>query len=191
MAFKQILISLICIGLLQLFSLHAEASANQKAEQLRQKMADITLVHQQLKDRIDQAEALREALWEQQNALTAEIKVLTKSLNIQNYKQAHQHLRIRYNMELIGTIMSYLSEFDTKIRFYQTGRDKLSYLHQLAEDDIKMVTTMNDLKIDALATQISLVINRYLPQAHIIQIDPDGIDPASAEDAWKEVVQRK
>jgi hypothetical protein len=48
-----------------------------------------------------------------------------------------------------------------------------------------MISTVSDLKIDALTTQISLVINRYLPDAHTIQIDPQQVALISAEQVWQ------
>lgn len=89
------------------------------------------------------------------------------------------------------SLTAYADAFANKIRFYQSGYDKLNYLIQLAEDDIKMISAMNDFEIDALTTQISLVINRYLREAHIIQIDPENIKLASSEDIWIRIIKEK
>ena len=78
-----------------------------------------------------------------------------------------------------------MDELDAKLLFLQTGRDRLSYLRQLAEDDIRMIATLNDLKIDALTTQISLVINRYMPEAHTIQIDPQDLTLLTDQQVWE------
>ncbi len=165
--------------------------ANPKATQLQQKMADISLLKQQLKEHSQKAESVLNALLTQRNELVSEIRILVKSLNIKTFEQAKQHLRIRYNMQLLRTLMAYVDMFDSKISFYQTGCDKLAYLHQLTADDIKMVTAMNDFQIDALTTQISLVINKYLPEAHAIQIDPKRMQPVSSEKVWDAVVNQR
>jgi hypothetical protein len=78
-----------------------------------------------------------------------------------------------------------MDKLDSKLSFYQSGRERLGYLRKLAEDDIRMITTLSDLKIDALTTQISLMITRYLPEAHVIQIDPQEVPLTSLEQAWK------
>ena len=70
---------------------------------------------------------------------------------------------------------------------YQIGSEKLAYLQQLAEDDDKMVKTLNDFQIDALATQISLVISQYLDEAHHIKIDFKNIEAASRQSIWDQV----
>lgn len=165
--------------------------ANPKLAELEQKIADLTLLHQQLKDRMEQAQAMRGALLEQQNQLISEISLLSKSFKIQSFQQADQHLRVHYNIELLCMILTYMDQLDGKIHFYQAGRERLSYLRRLAEDDIRMIATLNDLKIDALTTQVSLVINRYLPEAHVIQIDPQRIELISAEQVWERAVTGK
>ena len=159
--------------------------ANPKVETLKRKIADINLLHQQLSDRGLQAQAARDALMTQKQELIAEITVLMKSDDIRTYRQAENNLRIHYNLSLLGILEAYRQTLESKLRLYRTGCDKLSYLSALADDDIKMITTLNDLEIDALTTQISLVINRYLPEAHVIQIDPIRIEPLSPEHVWK------
>ncbi len=168
---------------------NAEADSN--IEELQRKIADIILLKGQLGDRQQQAEAALEALLKQENDLLAEVHVLIKSLKIKSFQDAQQHLRMRYDMELLGTVAAYRHAFETKIRFYQTGRDKLTYLQQLADDDTKMITTLSDFRIDALATQISLVINQYLEEAHAIQIDPQHMAVISSQSIWEDIAEGK
>ena len=167
------------------------ACANEKVSRLQQKMADITLLKQQLQDHSQKAELVRTQLMEQKNELYSEIRILIKSLNIKSLDQAQKHLRIHYNIELLRTLTAYEKEFDVKIRFYQTGHDKLAYLHQITSDDAKMAATLNDFEIDALTTQISMMVNKYLPQAHAIQIDPQRIKPLSSQKVWDDVVKTR
>lgn len=167
------------------------ADANPKLSELEQKIADLTLLHQQLGDRMDQAQAIRNALNDQQQQITSEIQVLIKSLKIKTLQQASAQLRMHYNIELLRTILAYGDELDAKIQSYQSGRERLGYLRQLAEDDIRMIATLSDLKIDALTTQISLVINRYLPDAHVIQIDPQQVALLSDRQVWERVTDRR
>lgn len=164
------------------------ASADSKSEELQRKIADIALLRQQLVDRKTHAEAMHVKLLEQQADLVAEIRLLQKSFGFKSYQQAKQHDRVHYNIELIQTILAYNLMFTDKIKIYQTGHDKLNYLHQLAEDDIKMIRTLNDFEIDALTTQISLVINRYIGQAHVIQIDQKSIKRTPAKMIWEGIV---
>lgn len=167
------------------------ASAQTKSDELRRKIADIGLLKQQLTDRKQQAETVFAKLLTQQNTLIDEVRLLQKSYDFKTYKQAMKFERIHYNIELLRTMKAYSNAFTHKIRLYQSGQDKLTYLSQLAEDDIKMINTLNDFEIDALTTQISLVINKYLREAHVIQIDPEKVDLPSAEDVWMRIVKGK
>jgi len=179
------------IGLLLISAPWFNAKADSNIDELNHKIADIALLKDQLGDRKRQTEAALEAILKQQNQLLAETHLLIKSLHIKSFQDAQQHLRLRYDMELLGTIVSYRQAFETKIRFYQNGRDKLNYLQKLAEDDTKMITTLSDFRIDALATQISLVINQYLEEAHSIQINPQNIEMISSQGIWNGIVGGK
>jgi hypothetical protein len=161
------------------------AAANPKTEELQLKLADISLLRQQLLDRSRQAEQIRQALVGQQSFLVDETSSLCRTQKIKNLKQAQSNRRIHFDLELLRIIESYLDILDKKIRYYQTGNDKLAYLEQSAADDLKMMATLNVLKIDALSTQISLVVNHYLPEAHTILINPAQIEPVAVETVWK------
>lgn len=177
------------VCLLVIFFSSIDASANTKSEELQRKIADIGLLTEQLGDRRQQAEIVLASLESQRNELVAEVRLLQKSLNFKSYDQAEKVDRARYNVALLRTITAYMDKITYKIKVYKTGKDKLTYLQQLAEDDIKMIRTLNDFEIDALTTQISLVINQYLREAHIIQIDPKNIQLADPKVIWESVVK--
>jgi hypothetical protein len=175
------------IGLVLISIPCCEVQAESNIVELQRKIADITLLKKQLGDRQRQAESALEALLKQHNDLLAEAHILISSFNIRTFEDAQQNLRLRYDMELLGTIGAYRQTFEAKVRMYQTGQDKLVYLQQLALDDTKMVAALSDFQMDALATQISLVINQYLDEAHNIQIDPQAIEPVSSGKIWENI----
>jgi predicted peptidase len=182
------IITLALIGLMLLSIPCREAQADSNITELQRKIADITLLKNQLGDRQRQAESALEALLKQHNELLAEAHLLINSFNIRTFKDAQGNLRLRYDMELLGTIAAFRRAFEEKIRLYQNGQDKLVYLKQLAQDDTKMVAALNDFQIDALATQISLVVNQYLDEAHNIQIDPQSVEPISSQQIWEHIL---
>jgi hypothetical protein len=167
------------------------ARAGSEADELRQKIADIGLLKEQLTDRIQQAEGVLAELLAQQRNLVDEVRLLQKSYDMKSYEQVTNFDRARYNIELLRSLTAYAEAFTQKIQFYHSGYDKLTYLRQLAEDDIKMIQTMNHFEIDALTTQISLVINTYLREAHVIQVDPEKIELPSSESIWNKIIQDK
>lgn len=179
------MINVALIGLVLLSMPCCKALADSNISELQRKIADITLLKKQLGDRQRQAESALEALLKQHNDLLVETHVLISSFKILTFEDAQRNPRLRYDMELLGTITAYRRSFEEKIRLYQNGQDKLVYLKQLAQDDAKMVATLNDFQIDALATQISLVINQYLDEAHNIQIDPQTVEAVSSQQIWE------
>lgn len=168
-----------------------EVLADANIAELQRKIADITLLKKQLGDRQRQAESALEALLKQHNDLLAETHLLLSSFKIRAFEDAQRNPRLRYDMELLGIIAAYRRAFEEKIRLYRNGQDKLVYLKQLAQDDTKMVTALSDFQIDALATQISLVINQYLDEAHNIQIDPQTVGSVSSQQVWEHLTAAK
>jgi hypothetical protein len=186
---RYAIIRFILAGLVLIIFTATNAGADSKADELQRKIADIGLLKQQLADRRQQAETMLSELLTQQKTLVSEVRLLHKSYEFKTYQQAQKFHRAHYNIELLRMITAYIDAFTKKIHFYQSGQHKLTYLSQLAEDDIRMISTLNDFEIDALTTQISLVINKYLREAHMIQIDPEKIDLVSPEEIWKGIVQ--
>ena len=167
--------------------IHQNVDANPKINDLQQKVADMALIHHQLSDRIDQAKMIREKLRHQEQSLRDEISDLRRGHNIIQFKDADQNLRIHYNLRLLASLQAHLQQVHYKIMYLETGQDKLAYLRQLAADDIKMIDALNDLEIDALTTQISLVINQYLAEAHVLQFDPNDISPVLPQKIWNSI----
>ena len=184
------MIKIALIGLVLLSMPCCSAAADSNIAELQRKMADITLLKKQLGDRQRQAESALEVLLKQHNDLLAESHVLISSFKIRTFEDAQRNPRLHYNMELLGTIVAYQRAFEEKMHLYQSGQDKLVYLKQLAQDDTKMVAALNDFQIDALATQISLVINQYLDEAHTIQIDPQAVKPVSSQQVWEHLATK-
>ena len=185
------MIKLALIGLILLTMPCCEAAADTNIAELQRKIADITLLKKQLSDRQHQAESALEALLKRHNDLMAEAHVLISSFKIRTFEDAQRNLRLRYDMQLLGTIAAYQRAFEEKIHLYQSGQDKLVYLKQLAQDDTKMVAALSDFQVDALATQISLVINQYLDEAHNIQIDPQTVESVSSQQIWEHITAAK
>jgi hypothetical protein len=162
--------------------------ADSKIRELEGRTADIALLKGQLGDRQRQAETVLEELEAFQSEVLDETRIILKSYRIATLEETLAHQRLGFNLRLIQETTAYMLAFNDKIRFYKTGQDKLVYLHQLVQDDLKMSATLNHYEIDALTTQISLLVNRYLQDAHAIQIDPQLVEPISLQQVW-ELVQ--
>ncbi len=155
--------------------------------ELRQKMADISLLQSQLNERKREAINIRESLYTHLTVLKSEIEDLVAQKKIRDFKTAQYHPRVRYNIQLSGEIMAYIDQFNQKIRFYQIGQDKLDYLYQQADDDLKIINTLTHLKIEALLAQIDVVIFEYLPEAHRILISLSELEIDRADVIWNKI----
>lgn len=167
----------------------APAHAATKTASLEQCLADISLLHSQLQERIESAETLREALYKEVKQLRAEVLALKKERHIRTFAAGIEIPRIRYDLTLIRELSGYIANFNAKIRFLKIGSDKLYYLYHQADDDLRIIHTLNDLKIEALLSQIDGVMSAYLPEAHNLLIDLNRIPYETPERIWEEIVK--
>jgi hypothetical protein len=175
----------LCFGFIYLSPVQAAT----KAASLQQRLADISLLHSQLQERIASAETLRETLYNEVKNLRAEVLALKKERQIRTFDQGIEIPRIRYNLTLIRELKGYIANFNEKIRFLQIGADKLYYLYHQTDDDLRIVHTLSDLKIEALLSQIDGVMDAYLPEAHNLLMDLSRIPYESPERIWEEITK--
>ena len=156
---------------------------------LQQKMAEINLLQNQLNQRKNNAVEIREKLYGHLSILGSEIKTIAAQKKIETFKGAQAHPRVLHNLQLYGEVQSYIDQINQKIRYYQIGLDKLDYLYQCADDDLKIINTLTHLKIEALVTQIDMVIQTYLPEAHRILISLDNLNIGDAKTVWSQMIR--
>ncbi len=165
--------------------------ANEKGEQLRRGMAEIALLSSQLTQRKDDAVHTRKTL----SAKLAEFKNETLQVlgenKIKTQAEALNHPRVYYNLLLMAEIDAYMTRYTEKIGYYRVACDRLGYLYQQADDELKIVSTLSDLKIDALIGQTRKVLDRYFPDAQTIAIDPITLTVKSPKTVLVELVWTK
>jgi hypothetical protein len=164
------------------------AIARERVTELQQKIADINLLQSQLNERKNDAVKIRENLYHHLSTLRTEIETITTQKRIKTFNGAKAHSRVFYNLQLSAEIHSYIGQINQKIRSYQIGLDKLDYLYQLADDDLKIINTLTNLKIEALLIQIDAVISEYLPEAHRILISLKNLDSVEPVMIWKKII---
>lgn len=187
--FNRLIIAGIILFLFQ--PLNSLQAGDSKSNELRRKMAEISLLHDQLTEKKEQAFLIRERLYHQLEEYISEIKIIIKKKKITAYQNIDQAPRIGFNLKLIAEQIQYRKKFDEKILFYQIGTDKLEYLYQQADDDLKMVNTLNDLKIEALLSQIKKVLEQYITEAHKIIIDYNTSNIIEPEKLWNDIIKGK
>jgi len=161
------------------------AAASNGAEQLRKIMADISLLNSQLAQRGADAASLREELARRMAEIEAEIREKTAELKIKDEAEALKTPRILFDLRLIAEIQAYMKCYAREMSYYRVACDRLSYLYQQADDDLKIVNTLSGMKIGALVSQTEKIVNAYLPDAQTIVIQPGSMVIASPESVWK------
>lgn len=169
---KQIEKSWALSVLLALVFFSLAAAADDKGEQLRRSMAEIALLNGQMAQRKSDAVSIRETLSEKLKELESEACDVLRTNKIKTQIDALEHPRIYYNLLLMAEIQAYMGRYTEKIAYYRVACDRLSYLYQQADDDLKIVNTLSDLKIDALIVQTEKILDGYLPDAQTIVVNP-------------------
>ena len=148
------------------------------AKELRQKMTEIILLCEKININKSQAIEICSKLEEQDNELTQEINVERKRLRLVSYQEAMSSPRIVYNLKLIQKIKLYISKLKAKILDYQTGDDELKYLYQHLYDDLRIIESLNNIRVGKLMCQAGRLIDKYREEAEKLSIE---IDDASCQ----------
>lgn len=160
---------------------------NVKTSTLRSKMAEISLLRQKVIERNVQASELCEQLKQRIKELEKEIKGEGKGMTITSFQEAIRNPRIDYNIKLIQKILSYTSRLKEKIQFFTIASEELAFVHQLAEDDLRILATLDDMKIEKVIDEIDKITGKYESEAARLIIDSNGIlNPP--EEIWARIM---
>ena len=163
----------------------SSVTANNKAELLRQTMADIALLNSQMAQRKTDAGGIRDALSAQLEAIKTEARREWREKEIDTEAEALKKSRLLYDLMLMAEIQAYIQRYTQKIGDYRVACDRLSYLYQQADDDLKIVSTLSGMKIDALISTAEKILDGYRPEAQTIVIQPDKLTIEAPEKMWQ------
>ncbi|BBO80054.1 hypothetical protein DSCO28_06200 [Desulfosarcina ovata subsp. sediminis] len=170
--------------LLLLFSAPQMVSASDKDEQLRQTMADIALLNRQMAQRKADATDIRDRLGLRRKAIEEEIHQEIQAKGIDSQSEALENPRVFYDLILMAELRAYIGRYTQKIGYYRVACDRLGYLYQQADDDLKIIHTLSDLKIEALIGQVEKVLDGYLADAQTLIIKTDTLEIDPPEKIW-------
>lgn len=173
--------------LLIMTTLPSVSTAGDKGAQLRRAMADIALLSGQMNQRKADAVHIREQLADQLKAIEAEAGKIVREEGITSQEKALAHPRLFYDLKLMAEIRAYIDRYSRKIGYYRVAGDRLGYLYQQADDDLKIVNTLSDLKIGALVSQTERILDGYFTDAQTLVIDPQRITIDPPEKMWAQL----
>jgi hypothetical protein len=177
--------TIIVITIFALTALAITATAADNSEILRQTMAKIDLLNNQIAERQSDVVAIRGALLKRLQAIKTEALEECRRNGIKTLAVALDDPRLFYDLKLMAEIQAYSDRYGQKIAYYRVAGDRLSYLHQQADDALKIVDTLSGMKIDALISQSDKILDEYLPEAQTIVIHPATLTFDSPQKIWQ------
>jgi len=167
------------------------AAADDSAKRLRETMADIALLKGQMTQRKTDADAIRDALMVQLEAIETEARREWREKGIDTEADALKNPKLFYDLMLMAEIQAYMDRYAQKKAFYRVACERLGYLHQQADDALKIVSTLSGMKIDAFASQAEKILDGYRPESQTIVIQPDQLIIEAPEKMWNALSKGK
>ena len=159
-----------------------------KLSDLTNKMVEISSLRDKVIQRQAQASKLIKQLHQTMIELKAEIKGENKKLRTTACQEAIRNPRVGYNIKLIQKILVYISGLSEKVQYLDIASEELAFLYQQAEDDLKVLETISDMKIERLMSQINQTTQKYQPEANGLSIDITGIVLPPPEEIWNRII---
>jgi hypothetical protein len=147
-----------------LISLSPVLAGDLKTQALQKKIYEISSLRAKIIDRIDQAVEMRAGLECQLSVLREEIRSEQGRSGIYSYPEALQNLRIRYNLSIIQVLQAYVLRLNERIAYFRNGNEHLKFLAQEIKDDIAIINTLKDMKIDSLSNRSNRVLHELILQ---------------------------
>ncbi len=164
-------------------------ASERKTSELHRKMAEISSLQQKLSQKISLAMQKQEQLSQRVDELEKEIKHEKEQLQIESYLKAIRNPRIEFDLKLIQLLIGYIYGINEKISSFQDGYQTLVFFQQQAQDDLRMIKTLNDMEIDKLITQINSVLDEFFPELSKPVFDAQSIPMKDTEKIWNEIIQ--
>jgi hypothetical protein len=173
--------------LVLLISFNPVLAGGLKTKDLQKKIHEISSLRAKIIDKIDQAVEMRIGLECQLAVLRDEIRSEQTRRGIYSYPEALQNLRIRYNLSLIQVLQAYVMRLNERIAYFQNGNEHLKFLAQQIKDEIAIINTLKDMRIDSLTDRINRVLDEFIPETKKPVFDVTDIRMLPVENIWGEI----
>jgi hypothetical protein len=182
------LLAAVCIPAACLALPASAASAPQI--RLRDQMARLDRLCQALSQREQEAQAWVRRLEMHKSELAGEIRNEAKRINVEDYPCARQSLRIAGNLKLIARILVYQQALEAEIAALQRSGAELRYLYHRADDDLQMLSAVDNLSVEELISEIEARLPPYEIQAQRLFLTIEGMAPPPAQTIWQTLMPR-
>lgn len=166
-------------------------ATSSKADILRQKIGQILSLREKISKKRMQAIEIRENLKGQASEFRAEIIGDQKRLKIMSYQEAIHTPRIYYDLMLVLQLHAYISKLNKKIEVLASGNAKLEFLYLQADDDLKIIETLNHMRVERLMARIDKALREYISIDDEYLINANDIVLEKPVEIWNEIIQQK
>jgi hypothetical protein len=160
-----------------------------KTTELNRKMDEISSLQHKLTGKIALAAEKRNRMEQNVIELQNEINTQNRQFKFQSYQMAIQNSRIDYNLKLIQLLLGYIARLNERIEYFENGQVTLTFFFQQAEDDLMMITTLNDLETDKLISRINEILDEYIPESDKPMFDVNDVPLKGTEKIWNEIIK--
>jgi len=181
----------VILGLILWVGIGSPAGASigsHKADDLRRKMAEISGLQEKMALKIEAAVRLRAELIAKKRELIDEIRDEHEKQTLKSYKAAVQNPRVRFNLLLVQRIAIYIAKLTDRIAFFKKGNARLGYVFRQAEDDLKMIQTLDDMLVDELMSRINRLLTAYQIEIEKKLISVRQVTPESDRDIYNDIM---
>ena len=166
-------------------------ASSSNADILRQRIGQILSLREKISKKQIQAIEIRENLRGQTAELREEMIDDHKQLKTTSYQEAIRTPRIFYDLLLSQQLHAYISKLNEKIEKCADGNAKLEFLYLRADDDLKIVETLNHMTVERLMAQIDKTLIEYISIPDEYLIDANDIVLKKPVEIWNEIIQQK
>ena len=156
-----------------------------KLDLLQQKIGAIQALQARIENIRKQALDLQGTLQAKVAEYTQEIRKEKTERELKTFQQAIGVYRVRYNLKLVQQISAYLAAVSERIGFFQDGREQIDFLHQQAQDDLKMVQTLSDMEVADFVRRMDQALRKYKIAADSSLFDIEKIQHEQIETIWE------
>ena len=166
-------------------------AASAEADILRQKIGQTLSLREKISKKRIQAIKIRENLNGQVSELRAEIIGDQKRLKTMSYQEAIHSPRIYYDLMLVLQLRAYISKLNKKIEVFTGGTAKLEFLYLQADDDLKIIETLNHMRVERLMAQIDKALRKYTSIYDEYLFNANNIVLEKPVEIWNEIIQQE
>ena len=163
-------------------------AAEFKAAELQRKAEEIASLRVTIAEKVNRAKDMRRQMTELMNEYVKEIRHEKNRWQLSSYRNAVGNPRIAYDLQLLQQLQAYISELDKRILYFKQAGQVLEHYFRQINDDLMMIRTLDDFRVDQLISRINNALDEYIPATIKKTVHVDRLQLKDTEIIWQEIV---